>query len=66
MSKLHGIKSFESLRARATKVTFGSTDLLVVDLKDIIRSKRALGRPKDVAVLDILEKTQDEKEKAKE
>jgi len=62
MSRLHGVKSFESLRSRATEVYFGSAAIRVADLKDVIRSKRALGRPKDLAVLDILEKTQDEKE----
>ena len=65
MSSLHGVKSFESLRSRANEVYFGTAGILVADLKDIIRSKRALGRAKDLAVLEILEKTQDEKEKPK-
>ena len=65
MSKLHGVKSFESLKSRASEVYFGRAAILVADLKDIIRSKRALGRDKDLAVLDILGKTLDEKEKAK-
>ena len=63
MSTLHGVKSFESLRSRAIEVYFGTASILVADLKDIIRSKRALGRSKDLAVLEILQKTQDEKEK---
>jgi hypothetical protein len=66
MSRLHGVKSFESLKSRAAEVYFGTARILVADLKDIIRSKRALGRDKDLAVIDILEKTRDEKEKAKE
>jgi hypothetical protein len=66
MSRLHGVKSFESLKSRASEVYFGTGRILVADLKDIIRSKRALGRDKDIAVLDILEKTQDEKEKSKD
>jgi len=66
MSRLHGVKSFESLKSRASEVYFGTSRIFVADLKDIIRSKRALGRDKDLAVIDILEKTQDEKEKAKE
>ena len=66
MSRLHGVKSFESLRSRAAEVYFGAAAIWVADLKDIIRSKRALGRVKDLAVLEILEKTQDEKEKDKE
>lgn len=65
MSRLHGIKSFESLKFRATHVRFGQDKLLVAELKDIIRSKKALGRPKDKAVLELLEKTQHEKEKSK-
>jgi hypothetical protein len=64
MSRLHGIKSFESLRSRATEVYFGTASILVADLADIIRSKRALGRAKDRAVLEILETTQSEKEKS--
>jgi len=63
MPILHGIRSFESLKSRAVRVFMGDQALLVADLKDVIRSKRALGRPKDVAVIEILEKTRDEKEK---
>jgi predicted nucleotidyltransferase len=63
MPTLHGIKSFERLRSSAAKVTFGGHSLWVAHLRDIIRSKKALGRPKDLAVLEILEKTLDEKEK---
>lgn len=46
MSRLHGVKSFESLRSRAAEVYFGKVSLRVADLKDVIRSKRALGRAK--------------------
>ena len=35
----------------------------VASLEKIIRSKKALGRPRDKAVIDILEKTLDEKKK---
>ncbi len=65
MSRLHGVKSFESLKSRAAEVYFGTARILVADLDDIIRSKRALGRDKDLAVIHILEKTRDEKGKAK-
>jgi hypothetical protein len=63
MSTLHGVKSFAGLRSRATRVYFGNHPLWVADLGDIIRSKQALGRPRDLAVLDILEQTQNEKKK---
>lgn len=59
----HGIRSFESLRSRASCVDLGGASLLVADLRDIIRSKRAAGRPRDIAVLPILEATLDEKRK---
>lgn len=64
MPRLHGIRSFEGLRARASRVVFGRHALWVADLRDVIRSKKALGRPKDAAVLPILERTLHEKEKA--
>jgi hypothetical protein len=63
MPRLHGVRSYVGLRSRATRVTFGRLSLLVADLGDIIRSKKALGRPKDLAVLEILEKTLHEKER---
>jgi hypothetical protein len=63
MHVLHGIKSFEGLKSRAARVSMGDQLLLVADLRDVIRSKRVLGRPKDLAVIEILEKTIDEKEK---
>jgi hypothetical protein len=68
MTTIHGVKSFASLRAGARAVDFSGHKLLVADLADIIRSKRAAGRPRDKAVLDILERALDEKtrhEKAK-
>src|SRR5436190_1065224 len=61
MPAVHGVKSFNSLRSRAQKMTFGSHTLWVADLTDIIASKRAAARPRDKAVLDILEKTLREK-----
>ncbi|MCI0492669.1 MAG: nucleotidyltransferase [Planctomycetes bacterium] len=54
---LHGIRSFEGLRSRATSVPFGEHELKIASLADIIKSKRAAGRSRDLAVLDILEKT---------
>ena len=65
VSRLHGVKSFGSLKSHAAEVYFGTARILVADLDDIIRSKRALGRDKDLAVIHILEKTRDEKKKPK-
>jgi predicted nucleotidyltransferase len=66
MSRLHGIHSFEGLRARSQSVQFGERELKIADLADIINSKRATGRERDLAVLPILEKTLHEKQGRKE
>ena len=63
MSVLHGIKSFENLRSDAVEVDFDGYKLKLARLEKIIKSKKALGRPKDRAVIEILEKTLDEKQK---
>jgi hypothetical protein len=57
MTAVDGISSFEGLRERAQRISFGPTSVLVADLADIIKSKKAAGRPRDLAVIDILEKT---------
>lgn len=61
MPKLDGIRSFEGLRARATPAIFAGVTLLVADLGDIIRSKRAANRARDRAMLPVLEATLREK-----
>ena len=62
MAKVDGIRSFESLRSRASTARFGRYDLKVASLEDIIRSKKAANRPQDRAVLPVLRKTLREKE----
>ena len=61
MPAIHGVKSFNSLRSRAEKIELGGRTLWVADLADIIASKRAAGRPRDKAVLEVLEATLREK-----
>jgi hypothetical protein len=65
MTAIDGVRSFESLRAQSEKATFDGHPLLVASLKAIIESKRAAGRPQDMAVLGILEETLHEKEARK-
>jgi hypothetical protein len=57
MATVHGIRSLASLRSRAREVDFGGHVLLVASLADVVHSKRAANRPRDRAVLDILEKS---------
>jgi predicted nucleotidyltransferase len=65
MAKLDGVRSFESLRSRASVVEFAGHELKVASLADIINSKRAAGRPRDLAVLDVLQKTLNEQDQAR-
>ena len=60
MTLIDGVRSFEGLRKRAAVVRFGEASLPVASLADIIKSKRAAGRPQDLAVLRLLEKTLEE------
>jgi len=61
----HGIHSFDGLRRRSTVLPLGSGGraVYVAALQDVIKSKRASARPKDLAVLSILEETLNEKER---
>ncbi len=63
MPRIDGIRSYPSLRSRSEPVYFGQHSVLVASLPDIIKSKKAAHRQKDLAVLKILEKTLQEKEK---
>jgi predicted nucleotidyltransferase len=63
MAHIHGVRSFEGVRSRASRVDFDGASLLVAHLDDIFKSKRAAGRPKDRAVLEVLRKTLDENRK---
>lgn len=51
MARIDGIRSFERLRDSASPIQFGGHELLVASLVDVIRSKKAAGRPQDLAVL---------------
>lgn len=60
MGEIDGIRSFEGLRKRALEVPLGEARILVAGLADIIKSKKAAGRPRDIAVLPVLEKVLEE------
>jgi predicted nucleotidyltransferase len=65
MATIHGVRSFAGVRDRATDVTVDGVVIRVASLDDIIRSKRAAARPRDLAVLEILEKSREEAPVAK-
>jgi hypothetical protein len=58
MGQIDGVKSYDSVRGHAASYEIGGQKLLAASLEDIIRSKRAADRGKDLAVIDILEKTE--------
>jgi len=60
MVTIHGVRSFEGLRARALTIEIDGVSMLVASLADIVRSKKAARRPRDRAVLEILEKSLEE------
>jgi hypothetical protein len=55
MPTVAGVGSYEGMRKRASRVEFGGYPLYVASLADIIKSKKAAGRPKDLAVMLVLE-----------
>ena len=61
-ASIHGVRSFAALRANTDAIDLGEYPLLIANLKSIVKSKRAAGRPRDKAVLDILEKALREEE----
>ena len=60
MATIHGIRSFEGVRARAAVIEIDGVEIRVASLVDIIKSKKAAGRPRDIAVLEILERAHEE------
>lgn len=61
MGSIEGLRSFEGVRARSRFTRLDSeVSVRVASLGDIIKSKRAAGRPQDLAVLPVLEKTLEE------
>jgi predicted nucleotidyltransferase len=65
MATIHGVRSFEGLRDRAQTVDVGTVSIRVASLPDIIRSKKAARRPRDLAVLRVLEKALEEANRQK-
>ncbi len=65
MGTIHGIRSFEGVRARAAVVEIDAVPILVASLADIVRSKKAARRPRDLAVLEILEKALEQTDRTK-
>lgn len=66
MATIHGLRSFEGVRARAGEVRIDDVPILVASLEDVVKSKRAAGRARDRAVLEILEKSLEESRRTRQ
>lgn len=51
---MHGLGAFDEEKRRALRIPVGRSKLLVLSLEQIIKSKKAAGRPKDKLVLPVL------------
>lgn len=49
-----GSGGFEALKRNSRKMDMGGIEIFVADLQDLIRMKRAAGRPKDLIEVEIL------------
>ena len=58
-----GTRGFPDLRRNAVAIELLGSTISVASLPDIIRSKQAAGRPKDIAALPILRRLLDEIER---
>jgi hypothetical protein len=47
-------RGYEELAVKARRMRVDTVDVMVADLSDVIRSKEAAGRPKDLQILPIL------------
>ncbi len=56
-----GMTSFASTRSRSSLLRLGDKKIYIASLADVINSKRVANRPKDLAVIPVLEKTREEK-----
>ena len=52
---MHGLGTFESEALHAVPLKIGGVEVPVLSLERIIQSKRATNRPKDQAILPVLE-----------
>lgn len=55
-----GVGGFEDLSAGAERVYIGGSEVLVAAIDDLIRMKRAAGRPKDLRTIEELEALREE------
>jgi hypothetical protein len=64
LGEIDGGRTFEELERHSSRLALGGDlSILVLNLRELVEVKRRAGRPKDLAVLPVLEATIDEAEK---
>lgn len=56
---------YTELKRKAHRVQVAAIEVLVADLDDVIRSKEAAGRPKDLSVLPLLYRHREQRKRAR-
>ncbi len=64
LGEISGVGSYKDLRTNAETVELFGKHCLVISLVDLIRSKKAAGRKKDLLILDELEALKELKKKS--
>lgn len=54
LKDLHGLGDYDGLRQRALVVNLEGLDVAIIGLEDLVRAKRASGRPRDLEDVEIL------------
>ncbi len=57
VTHMHGLKDFNYEYRRSKKIRLGTLELQVLPLERILKSKKTLGRKKDIAVIPALQET---------
>jgi hypothetical protein len=56
LTSIDGVPSFAAAWRRRARGTYGATPAMFISLVDLVASKRAAGRPQDLADVDVLER----------
>ena len=56
LTAIDGVPSFRAAWARRASGSYGDVPAHFISIEDLIASKRAAGRPQDLADLDVLER----------
>lgn len=59
---LHGAANYEQTKQRCLRIAVGDTEIPFISIEDLIASKLASGRPKDLLDIEMLRRIEEEKD----